>query len=279
MQLSRPLFVRTSELEGHQARTRRQIDALKAKQAASPADTPQWQLYEQEIGRCWQIYHARNHELAHLAANLLLLFATVWECFLISGESLTTLKSTGRGKEVRGRWRNWRNTTTIRSEIWQILRYKCHLLGIRFRSERPKGTSHTWPRCGAVVQTYRSSRVEHRTEPVSWGRWLICAQCGYNADRDYCAALNLARLGIVRVLDRHTTGQRPPPRQEPDFTVTDSASVKPCRYMPHGAVLLFPPPTPRSRLLHEGKRYCNGWKKSCTLRSSYAADQMFRLCG
>ena len=67
-----------------------------------------------------RIYFTKR-ELAHLAANVLLLFASVWGCSLISGESLKTLKSTGRGKGVRGRWRNWRNNATIRGEIWRIL--------------------------------------------------------------------------------------------------------------------------------------------------------------
>jgi hypothetical protein len=70
---------------------------------------------------------------------------------------------------TRGRWRNWRNNTTIRSEIWRILRYKSHLAGMRFRSEKPRGTSHTCPHCGKPTQTYRSSRLHHRAEPVKWG--------------------------------------------------------------------------------------------------------------
>jgi len=55
----------TGGFDGRQARTRRQVDELKAKM-----------------------------------------------------ESLKTLKSTGRGKGVRGRWRNYRNNSTTRGEIW-----------------------------------------------------------------------------------------------------------------------------------------------------------------
>ncbi len=104
VQISRPLFVNAGGLDGHQARTRRQIDELKAKRATLAEDDPKQAVYEQEIRRCWRLYEARNRELAHLAANLLLLFASVWGCALISGESLKTLKSTGRGKGVRGKW-------------------------------------------------------------------------------------------------------------------------------------------------------------------------------
>src|SRR5215469_4768857 len=189
LQVSRPLFVNTGGLDGHQARTRRQIDQLKAVRDRLEALDPKRAVYEEELRRCWRLYEARNRELAHLAANLLLLLARVWGCSLICGERLSTLKTTGRGKGVRGKWRNWRNNTTIRAEIWHILRYKCHLLGIRFRSETPDGTSHTCPHCGEPARTYRSPRPHHRSDPVKWGRWLWCAHCGYNADRDSCAAL------------------------------------------------------------------------------------------
>ena len=273
VQISRPLFVTTGGLDGHQARTRRQIDKLKAKRAQLAEDDPERSVKEQEISRCWRVYETRNRELAHLAANLLLLFATVWECSLVSGESLKTLKSTGRGKGVRGKWRNWRNNTTIRSDIWRILRYKSHLLGIRFRSERPRGTSHTCPRCGKPAATYRSARAYHRNDPVTWGRWLVCPHCSYNADRDYCAAVNIARLGMAFLTQMQATGKARA------CSVTETTSVKPVRYMPTGAVLLFPPQVPVDRLMHTGKIYLNGWKKSATLRTSYATPLLLRLCG
>lgn len=273
VQISRPLFVNTGGLDGQQTRTRRQIDELKAARDRLAQGDAKRDVYEREIMRCWRVYEARNRELAHLAVNLLLLFASVWGCSLISGESLKTLKSTGRGKGVRGRWRNWRNTTTIRSEIWHILRYKSHLLGIRFRSERPRGTSHTCPRCGRPAQTYRSSRMHHRSEPVKWGRWLVCAHCAFNGDRDYCAAVNIARLGVAFLVHMQATGKAQA------FSVTDQRSVKPVPYIATGAVLLFPPHIQTTRLLEAGKIYINGWKKSATIRSSYATPLILRLCG
>jgi len=66
---------------------------------------------------------------------VLLLLCAVHGCSLLSMESLKTLKSTGRGKGVRGRWRNYRNNSTIRGEIWKLLRYKCRLIGLRFHEE------------------------------------------------------------------------------------------------------------------------------------------------
>jgi len=272
-QVSRPLFLNTGGIDGHQARNRRQIDELKAKRDHLPAGHPGRAPLDEEITRCWRLYEARNRELVHLAANVLLLFAAVWDCSLISGESLKTLKSIGRGKGVRGKWRNWRNNSTIRGDIWRILRYKCHLAGIRFRSERPRGTSHACPRCGKEARTYRSPRLEHRSNPLTWGRWLVCSHCHYNADRDYAAAINMARLGVTFLTHMQATGKAKA------FSVTDETSVKPAPYMAAGAVLLLPPPTPRSRPHSGGTIFYRGWNKSVTLRSSYASPLLLRLCG
>jgi putative transposase len=272
-QVSRPWFLQTGGIDGHQARTRRQIDQLKAKRQTVSADDPRRASYDQEIARCWRIYEARNQELAHLAANVLLLLANIFGCSLISGESLKTLKSTGRGRGVRGKWRNWRNTTTIRSEIWHILRYKSHLAGMRFRSERPGGTSHRCPRCGKPANTYRSPRLEHRWKPIKWGRWLVCSHCSYSANRDYAAAVNIARLGVAYLVHIQATNKARA------FSVTEISSVKPSPYIAEGAVLLLPPPTHKSRSHLGGKISYPGWHSSVVLRSSYATPILLRLCG
>ena len=101
----------------------------------------------------------------------------------------------------------------------------------------------------------------------------MCAHCSYNADRDYCAAVNIARLGMAFLTQMQTTGKARA------CSVTETNSVKPVRYMPTGAVLLFPPQIQMKRLLEAGKIYINGWKKSATIRSSYATPLLLRLCG
>ncbi|HEY4385267.1 MAG TPA: transposase, partial [Ktedonobacteraceae bacterium] len=130
-QVGKPFFVNTGSFDGRQARTRRQIDELKKKvvrfeqeRDALPKEHAKRAWYHRrlafsrrEIDRCWHKYEQRNRALAHLASNVLLLLARVHGCSLLSMESLKTLKSTGRGKGVRGRWRNYRNNTTIRGEI------------------------------------------------------------------------------------------------------------------------------------------------------------------
>jgi putative transposase len=284
-QVSRPFFLDTGGFDGRQARTRRQIDELKKKVArfeqerdTFPADHPKraWSqerlsLYRREIDRCWRKYELRNRSLAHLASNSLLLLCAVHGCSLLSMESLKTLKSTGRGRGVRGRWRNYRNNATIRGEIWRLLRYKCHLVGLRFQTCPPRGTSHTCPHCGKPANTYRSPG--DRGEAVSWGRWLWCEACGFNGDRDYCASLNIARLGVAYLLQMKHTGKGR------SCSITDPR-VKPVSYTGTGSVLLLPPTETTSARHVRGKIcYAPGWLGSAFLQSSQPKAVFLRLCG
>jgi hypothetical protein len=69
------------------------------RQIPLPADLARWQgrvrAYEERIDTCWQKYARRNRELAHLAANLLILLALLADCHLICGEDLRTLRTKG----------------------------------------------------------------------------------------------------------------------------------------------------------------------------------------
>ena len=284
-QVGRPLFLKTGGFDGRQARTRRQIDELKKKVAtyeferdALPSDHSKRLWYNQklalltrEIDRCWRKYEQRNRALAHLASNVLLLLAHVHGCSLLSMESLATLKSTGRGKGVRGRWRNYRNNSTIRGEIWRLLRYKCHLIGLRFHTEQPRGTSHTCPRCGKGAKTYREP--SDRTQAVKWGRWMYCEDCHYHGDRDYCASVNIARLGVAYLLQMKHTGKAR------SCSIADPR-VKPVSYTGTGAVLLLPPTGNHPARNIRGKIcYYPGWLGSAFLQSSLEKSVFLRLCG
>ncbi|MCX7100805.1 MAG: zinc ribbon domain-containing protein, partial [Methylobacter sp.] len=69
---------------------------------------------------------------------------------------LATLKTIGHGRDTKSRWRNWRNNTTIRSALTEVLKYKCKLAGVILRFEQPVNTSHTCPRCGKHADTFKS---------------------------------------------------------------------------------------------------------------------------
>ncbi|MEO7021391.1 MAG: zinc ribbon domain-containing protein [Ktedonobacteraceae bacterium] len=284
-QVGRPFFLNTGGFDGRQARTLRQIDKLKKKVAgyeeqrnALSEDHPKRLWFEQklamfrrEIALCWRKYGHRNRALAHLASNVLLLLCQVHGCSLLSMESLKTLKTTGRGKSVRGRWRNYRNNSTIRGEIWRLLRYKCHLLGFRFHTGQPRGTSHTCPRCGHPAKTYRSPN--DRKEAVKWGRWMYCDTCSYNGDRDYCASVNIARLGVAYLLQMKQTSKAH------SCSISDPR-VKPVSYTGMGSVLLLPSTGSYTRPFLMGKIcYYPGWLGCVFLQSSQKKFLFLRLCG
>src|SRR5260221_576047 len=284
-QVSRPVFLDTGGIDGRQARLRREIDRLKAYrerylklvQAARSANSEQgiplpahfagWQARsddaEARINQCWKKYERRNRELAHLASNLLILLALLYDCRLICGENLTTLKTEGRGRGVRGRWRNWRNTTTVRGELWRVLKYKCHLFGIRARQVEPRGTTHTCPHCHQPANTYRSPAPADREQAREWGAWLCCSNpaCRWNGARDYAASLNIARLGMAFLLTYHET------KRYQAYRMTDP-SVKPASYTGAGATLLLPSQGITPRLLEGKYVFYAGWSYSTSLRTS-----------
>jgi putative transposase len=282
-QVSRPVFLDTGGIDGRQARLRREIDRLRAKRdtyrtlvnvakkalnehkVPLPSEYDGWQAKVNDMDRrmhtCWMKYGRRNRELAHLASNLLILLALLYDCRLICGENLRTLKSRGRGRGVRGRFRNWRNNTTVRGELWRVLKYKCYLLGIRTRQEYAEHTSHTCPHCHQSAQTYRSPSTADRQEAVKWGAWLWCDVCGWNGSRDYAASLNIARLGLTFLHTYHQT------QRYMSYRMT-SPEVNPCSYTGRGAMLLLPSQGVTPRPLEGTKFYYAGWSFSVALRTS-----------
>ncbi len=285
-QIGRPLFLDTGPFDGRQARLRRQIDQLKAKVARLEQQRDRYPsgekrrkpseealpILRREISRCWRKYEARNNDLAHLAANILLVLATAFDCKLIAGESLKSMKSAGRGRGAKGRWRNWRNNSQVRGELWRVLRYKCFLAGVRLEWQQPRQTSHTCPRCGSPANTFSSP--EHCSQINDRGAWLCCSNpaCLWNGSRDYAASLNIARLGAALIRHAHTTGGVKHP------IITDP-SVQPVSYIGTRAALRLPPLALRGHLIASGRIYCNGWCLSVKLRSSYATPIMLRFCG
>jgi putative transposase len=281
--LAPPLFLNTGGFDGRQAHTRRHLDRLKKKVAALsasgdrfPVGDPRREPSERklivlrrEIARCWRKYEARNNDLAHLAANILILLATVWEADLIAGESLKSLRSEGRGKSARGRWVRWRTNSQIRGVLWRCLRYKCHLSGLHLAWQHPRGTTHTCPQCGKPANTYASPALD--SNPLDSGAWLRCFECGWNGARDYAAAINIALLGVTFLKQDQEPGRRARPTMKTKPLNSDS-------YIGSGLALRLPP-TPSRGCLDGGKMFVNGWITSVTLHSALPPETMLRLCG
>jgi putative transposase len=284
-QVSRPVFLDTGGIDGRQARLRREIDRLKScrdryallvKQTLAaqrerdiplPTHFVGWQERVRDddarIKQCWKTYERRNHELAHLASNLLILLALLSDCRLICGENLTTLKTEGCGKGVRGRFRNWRNNSTVRGELWRVLKYKCHLFGIRARQVEPRGTTHTCPRCHRVARTFASPAQADRKKAIAWGPWLCCENpdCLWNGARDYAASLNIARLGLAFLVAYQQT------QRYVSYRMT-SSEINFCSYSGQEASLLLPTHGIKPDLTSGKQVYYAGWSSATSLRTS-----------
>jgi putative transposase len=226
-QLTPPFFVNIGGLAGKQARLRQQIDALKVKKAKlKKEDRARVQV---EIDACWRKYNATNEALAHFASNLLIIFALLFDCNLIAGEWLKTLKA--RRKKGRNhrklRTLNWKVNTTIREAIWNKLGYKVKRFSIGTKRVWPRGSSHECPRCGGAGVTCKSP--EHRNEVSRYGHWFFCLDpaCGYNADRDYVASLNIGRRALT---EDYPSDEK------------DEIECQPVSYTGAGAALPFPSP-------------------------------------
>ncbi|MHC4073661.1 MAG: zinc ribbon domain-containing protein [Planctomycetota bacterium] len=226
-QLTPPIFVNIGGLAGKQARLRRQISHLKAKKAK--LKKKERARVQAEIEACWRKYSATNEALAHFAANLLLVFALLFNCDQIAGEWLKTLKARKKKNNHFRKLRtiNWKVNTTIREMIWQKLGYKAKRFALRTRKLWPRGTSHECPRCGQPGVTCKSPEHRHKVSP--YGHWFFCKNpdCGYNADRDYVASLNIGRRALIK---NYPSAQK------------DDVKCQPVSYIGSGAVLPFPSP-------------------------------------
>jgi hypothetical protein len=206
----------------------------------------------------------------------LILLAGVWQADLIAGESLKSPRAAGRGRGVKGKWVRWRNNTQIRGTLWRTLRYKCHLVGLHLAWQYPQGTTHTCPHCGKPASNYASP--DRSAKVLKSGAWLRCLACGWNAARDYAAAINIALLGVAflkQEVASAISGQDAPPNH-PTMTHKGLNSAS---YMGAGLALRLPPTSPRGRLQVGGKIYINGWLISVTLHSAFPQEIILRLCG
>ena len=185
-----------------------------------------------EISRCWRKYEASNNDLAHLAANTLLVLATAFDCKLIAGRVSQVDESGGRGRGVRGRWRNWRNNSQVRGELWRSS-LQMLPLGVRLEWQPPRHTSHVCPRCGSPANT---STGPWPTAPINdWGAWLCCSYPPASGTAPEIMLLPQYRPP-GRSLDSsctRTSGVNHPQITDP--------SVQPVSYMGTWAALRLPP--------------------------------------
>ena len=189
-QISPPIFLKFEPLLKKLLRIRKQIDALKAKRARSPHNSPKWRKYNKAIAQRWRKYRAIDKALAHLAANVIVFIGKIYNCSDIYVEWLKGLKSKKASRQL-----NWVINSTVRQMIYDLIAYKAKIIGIKLKKAIPPGyTSQYCPRCGA--KGYHAPSSNRKNEKVKNGSWFFCPCCSFNADRDYVACCNLARKAL-----------------------------------------------------------------------------------
>ncbi len=147
------------------------------------------EAYQEERRRLYEKRNRLGEELAHTTTNILIQIALDWNCTKIVIEDLRDYKP------PRGR-RSWsrRLSQWLRGRIAFLLEYKCKEQGLTLQKVCPWNTSSHCPRCTAkgVKVLGPNNLIENKR-----ARWFHCPQCGFTADRDYIAAINIYRASFI----------------------------------------------------------------------------------
>jgi len=186
-QISRPFFLKCNSIQNKLFRIRSEIDNLKAKRDKLPTNSTLYKWYNREIAKKWSKFSSIQKQLSHLASNVIVEIANLYNCSKIYVEWLGSLKSRKFSRTL-----NWKINSQVRQQIYEKVEYKAKLCGIFLqRPINPAFTSQFCPKCGKRgVNVKASDRLDERTKS---GGWFYCLHCGYNADRDYVATQNIAR--------------------------------------------------------------------------------------
>ena len=162
-------------------RIREEIDNLKAKRDKLPKGSTLALWYNREISKKWNKYRAIQKQLSHLASNVIVEIAKIYNCSRIYVEWLGSLKSRKLSKTL-----NWKINSQVRQQIYEKVEYKANLCGISLEKPiNPAWTSQFCPKCGK--HGYHVKASDRLNERKKSGGWFYCKNCGYNADRDYVA--------------------------------------------------------------------------------------------
>ena len=88
---------------------------------------------------------------------------------------------------------SWELSSWARRDIIENIEYRAASAGVAVERVYSEGTSRSCPRCGSTGHTCKSP-VHHHEQ--WWGGHFRCdnGRCGFEGDRDYIGALNVARV-------------------------------------------------------------------------------------
>ena len=150
---------------------------------------------------------------------------------------------------MRGRWRHTARTPPFAARSGGCSNTSASLRACACAPSRPNTPPTPAPLWAAG---HHLSLSDGAPQGGGRGRWLWCGACGYNADRDYAASLNIARLGVTYLeqMQATSTAKR---------SVVRDRVVKPVSYTGAGAGLLLPPPGSHARPQRCGEDLLLSW--------------------
>jgi IS605 OrfB family transposase len=190
-QLSTPHYIQFTDRDGmrrlHRERTRLN-DRLAELRRSGSAHTDKFAHAQSEYERVNNKIQHKREQLTHDVANQVLALALTHNVDAIVHEDLRSL-SPPRGEGTL----SWELSSWARRDIIENIEYRAECVGLAVERVYPQGTSRSCPRCGATGHTCMSP--DHHEE-VWWGGHFRCdnARCGFEGDRDYVGALNVARV-------------------------------------------------------------------------------------
>jgi len=190
-QLATPYFIQNTERK-RMRNLNRERSQLTAKLAylrrQGRNHTDYFKHVQSEYERVNNKIRHKREQLVHDVANQVLALALVYDVDGIVHEDLRSL-SPPRGEGQL----SWELSSWARREIIEKIEYRADLAGIHVERVYSGNTSRTCPRCGSTGHTTKSP--DHYCE-VWHGSHFRCdnSRCGFQADRDYVGAVNVARV-------------------------------------------------------------------------------------
>ena len=190
-QLSTPQFIQFTDRDGMRRlhRERAQLnDRLSALRQDGRAHTDEFAHIHSEYERVNSKLQHKREQLTHDVANQVLAVALLYDVDAIVHEDLRSL-SAPRDEGTL----SWELSSWARRDIIENIEYRAECVGVDVQRVYPQGTSRSCPRCGSPGHTCKSPDHNHEQW---WGGHFRCdnALCGFEGDRDYTGALNVARV-------------------------------------------------------------------------------------
>ncbi len=190
-QLSTPYFIQNTERERMQNlnRERNQLNSKLAYLRQEGRDyTDSFKQVQAEYERVNNKIRHKREQLVHDVSNQVLALALVYDVDAIVHEDLRSLSPPKGNGQL-----SWELSSWARREIISKIEYRAEIAGLHVKKVRPNNTSKSCPRCGSTGHTTKSPDHFHE---VWFGGHFRCdnARCGFQADRDYVGAVNVARV-------------------------------------------------------------------------------------